>query len=154
MQMSLGEKAMFRKLAGLSAAIVISGCVSAPPEQMNVVERVKTTNLAIYTGQCAGSFEIITDSLELAGDKRAHLTASYADEMSAASRADFDKLFNYPEFAAKHYETNLAIGMRQVQDKLREGQSLDDIMYVMGTRCEVETGLAVRDYGLNIDALG
>jgi len=139
---------MFRKLAGLSAAIVISGCASAPPEQMNVVERVKTTNLAIYTGQCAGSFETITDSLELAGDKRAHLTASYADEMS------FDKLFNYPDFAAKHYETNLAIGMRQVRDKLRKGQSLDEIMYVVGNRCEVKTGLAARDYGLNIDALG
>ncbi len=145
---------MFSKVAGLSAMIVLSGCVSAAPEPMNIVQRVEATNLAINEGQCAGSFETIAASLDMAGDERAHLTATYADDMSEASRADFDKLFNYPEFAAKHYETNLAIGMRQVRDKLREGQSLDEIMYVMGTRCEVETGLAVRDYGLNIDALG
>ena len=145
---------MFRKITGLSAVIVLSGCVSIAPEPMNVVHRVEATNLAINEGQCAGSFETITASLDMVGDERAQSTAAYADDMSEASRAEFDKLFNYPEFAAKHHDTNLTIGMRQVNDKLQAGQSLDEIMYVMGTRCESETGLAVWDYGLDIDALG
>ena len=145
---------MFRKVTGLSAVIVLSGCVSIAPEPMNVVQRVEATNLAINEGQCAGSFETITANLDKVGDERAQSTAAYADDMSEASRAEFDKLFNHPEFAAKHHDTNLTIGMRQVSDKLQAGQSLDEIMYVMGTRCEAETGLAVWDYGLEIDALG
>ena len=145
---------MFRKVTGLSAVIVLSGCASVAPEPMNIVQRVEATNLAINEGQCAGSFESITASLDKAGDERAQSTAAYADDMSEASRAEFNKLFNHPEFAAQHLDTNLTIGMRQVRDKMRAGQSLDEIMYVMGTRCEVETGLAVWDYGLNRDALG
>ena len=145
---------MFNKIAGLSAAIVLSGCVSVAPEPMNDVERVKATNLAINEGQCAGSFETITADLDKAGDRRAQSTSAYADDMSEASRAEFDRLFNYPEFATQHHDTNLTIGMRQVRDKLQAGQSLDEIMYVVGTRCEVETGLAGGDDGLNRDALG
>ena len=145
---------MFGKITGLSAVIVLSGCVSVAPEPMNAVQRVEATNLAINKGQCAGSFETITAGLVKVGDKRAQSTAAYADDIREASRAEFDRLFNHPEFAAKHHDTNLTIGMRQVRDKLQAGQSLEEIMYVMGTRCEVETGLAVWDYGLNRDALG
>ena len=121
---------------------------------MNVVERVKVTNRAIHAGQCAGSFASITTDLENAGDGRAQSTSAYADDMREASRADFDALFQYPEFAAKHYDTNLTIGMRQVRDELNDGHTLDEIMYIVGNRCAGETGLKVWDYGLDIDALG
>ncbi len=144
---------MLRTVSTLLAAIVMSACVSVPPEPINVVERVKVTNRAIHAGQCAGSFASITADLEKAGDGRAESTAAYANDMRASSRADFDALFHYPEFAAKHYDTNLSIGIRQVRDELNEGSSLDEIMYVVGNRCAGETGLKVWDYGLDIDAL-
>jgi hypothetical protein len=145
---------MLRTISAISAAIMMSACVSIPPEPMNVVERVKVTNRAIHAGQCAGSFASITTDLENAGDRRAQSTSAYADDMREASRADFDALFQYPEFAAKHYDTNLTIGMRQVRDELNDGRTLDEIMYVVGKRCAGETGLKVWDYGLDIDAVG
>jgi hypothetical protein len=145
---------MFRTISAVCAVIMMSACVSVPPERMDVVERVKVTNRAIHAGQCAGSFASITADLEKAGDGRAQSTSAYADDMSEASRADFDTLFQYPEFAAKHYDTNLTIGMRQVRDELNDGHTLDQIMYVVGNRCAVQTGLNVWDYGLDLDALG
>jgi len=145
---------MFRTISVSCTAIMMSACVSIPPEPIDVVERVKVTNRAIRSGQCAGSFASITADLEKAGDGRAQSTSAYADDMSEASRADFDALFQYPEFAAKHYDTNLTIGMRQVRDELNDGRTLDEIMYVVGNRCALQTGLKVWDYGLDIDALG
>ena len=144
---------MFRTISALCTAIMMSACVSIPPEPIDVVERVKVTNRAIRSGQCAGSFASITADLEKAGDGRAQSTSAYADDMSQASRADFDALFQYPEFAAKHYDTNLTIGMRQVRDELNDGHTLDEIMYVVGKRCEEQTGLAVWDYGLDLVSL-
>jgi hypothetical protein len=145
---------MKRTISTLSAAIVMSACVSIPPEPIDVVERVKVTNRAIHAGQCAGSFASITADLEKAGDGRAQSTAAYADDMSENSQADFDLLFHHADFAAKHHDTNLTIGMRQVRDELNEGHSLDEIMFDVGKRCELQTGLAVWDYGLDLDALG
>lgn len=145
---------MFKPISALSAAILMTACVSVPPEPMNVVERVKVTNRAIHAGQCAGSFSSITADLEKAGDGRADSTSAYAADVSASSRADFDVLFDYPEFAAKHHDTNLNIGIRQVRDELNEGHSLDEIMYDLGNRCAIQTGLKVWDYGLDIDSPG
>ncbi len=145
---------MFRMISVSGAAIMMSACVSVPPEPIDVVERVKVTNRAIHAGQCAGSFASITTDLENAGDGRAQSTSAYAEDMREASRADFDALFQYPEFAAKHYDTNLTIGMRQVRDELNGGHTLDEIMYVVGNRCAGETGLKVWDYGLDIDFVG
>ena len=144
---------MKRIVSTLSATIVMSGCVSVPPEPIDVVERVKVTNRAIHAGQCAGSFASSTADLEKAGDGRAQSTAAYADDMSESSQADFDLLFHYADFAAKHHDTNLTIGMRQVRDELNEGHSLDEVMYDVGKRCEEQTGLAVWDYGLDLVAL-
>lgn len=145
---------MLKTSSGLSAVIMLSACVSVPPEPIDIVERVKVTNRAIHAGQCAGSFASITVDLEKAGDERAQSTAAYANDISKSSRADFDALFHYPEFAAKHHDTNLSIGERQVRDELNEGHSLDEIMRTVGTRCAGETGMAVWDYGLDPDALG
>ena len=144
---------MLRTILAISAAIMMSACVSIPPEPIDVVERVRVTNRAIHAGQCAGSFTSITADLEKAGDGRAQSTAAYADDMSESSQADFDRLFHHPDFAAKHHDTNLTIGMRQVRDELSEGHTLDEIMYVVGKRCEEQTGLAVWDYGLDLIAL-
>ena len=144
---------MLRTILAISAAIMMSACVSIPPEPIDIVERVRVTNRAIHAGQCAGSFTSITADLEKAGDGRAQSTAAYADDMSESSQADFDRLFHHPDFAAKHHDTNLTIGMRQVRDELSEGHTLDEIMYVVGKRCEEQTGLAVWDYGLDLVAL-